>query len=424
MTIFKRIYYFFSRYVGSGERKVGLFFAKANERDNTQKIQDSLNHLLQRNVAVVNLWAEHRYKGYTYLNKRMRKQLYENLSLIKQDFETFSATGSIDAQRVIDYIAGRGIDTSMIRSKPDQLVYLVKIMQYLSPSRGKYVYRESSSFGRLLRNPMEETLEGDCNQIVTLYIALYSLKYDISDLQLTVFPGHVAIHFHGVDIETTSGQFAHYKKQEQVLTPVHEIVSINLLDTADINFDQSIVDPEVFLEAARLAYVVSSHRNLVKRNLEAAYNNTVRHLIEEGRYMQALGYAKQSTDLQLIEASVRGGVADAIKRDDYQEARKFSSYSQDKSSIGKVIDENEASYLFNNRKYEAAARLYKRLGLQDMVRQSYRGAYGEEQKKLKGAKSVADIKANAHTVRTMQKFAKASGDAGLQNHANGIAKYL
>ena len=60
---------------------------------------------------------------------------------------------------------------------------------------------ESSTFGKLLRNPNRESLIGDCNQIVTLYIALFALKFDVQLLQLKTYPGHVALHFDGIDVE-------------------------------------------------------------------------------------------------------------------------------------------------------------------------------------------------------------------------------
>ncbi len=424
MSIFGKIYYFFSRYTGPSERKADRFFSRVNERNAPHSIESSLIKLLQHDIAVINLWTEHRYKGYDYLTKQTRKQLYENLAAIQQDFTAFASTQTIDIKQVIEHIASKGVDTAAIRTMSDRLGYMMMIMRYLSPSRGKYVYHESSSFGRLLRDPTKEALEGDCNQIVTLYIALYAMKYDVTDLKLTLFPGHVALNFYGVDIETTNGQFAHYREKNQTVVPIHEIVSVNLLDTTDTNFTKSMVNPEVFLQAARLAYVVSSHRALVKHNLEAAYNNTVHHLLQQQNYTQALKYARQSTDHELIEVSARKGAMYAVKQHEFSDARQFASHSQSKQELIKVIDQNEAVYLFNAKQFEQAAKVYEHLNDKEMVKQSYYGAYAEEQKKLQGAKSVADIRAHSHTIRTMQRYARASGDAGLRNHADGLAKYL
>lgn len=424
MNFFRKIYYFFSRYTDPAERRVGKFFTRVNERDSPHKLEKSLVQLLQHDIAVVNLWTEHRYKGYDYLTKRERKELYENLAAIQQDFATFAAEQTPDVKRIIEHIASKGVDTTMLRTRQEQVAHIATIMQYLSPKRGRYIYRASSSFGRLLRDPTKEILEGDCNQIVTLYIALFAAKYDVTDLKLTLYPGHVALHFHGVDIETTNGTFAKYMKEEQITAPIHEIVSVNLLDTTDTNFEKSAVNPEVFLQAARLAYVVSSHRQLVKKNLEAAYHNVVRYLMKVQKYTAALTYARQSKSHELIEVAGRNGAVHAMEQRNFAVARTFAGAVQQKHELLKIIDSNEAAHLYNTKQYEAAAKLYGRLGQRDMAGQCYRGLYVGEQNKLSAIKTTADVKANASTIRMMERYAKLSGDAGLIKHAQSLAKYL
>lgn len=424
MTLISKIFYFFSRYTDPSERRVGRFFGSVTERDSPIKTEKKLVQLLQGDIAVINLWTEHRYKGYDYLTKAKRRELYRNLEAIKQDFVDFAAKTRVDSAQVLTHVASKGVDTAMLSTRREQLAYIAIIMRYLSPARGRYVYRASSSFGRLLRNPIQEVLEGDCNQIVTLYIALFAIKYDVSDLKLTVYPGHVALHFHGVDIETTNATFTRYDRPEQITTPIHEIVSINLLDTSDINYAKSAVKPEVLLQSARLAYAVSSHRQLVKKNLEAAYSNTVSHMLREQRHRQALEYARQSKDYELIEAAARSGTAHALKQHDFAGARRFAGYAQQKSELLRTIDSNEAGRLYSSRQFEAAARIYGRLGDKNMVQQCYRGLYGQEQSRLSGLKTVADIKAHAGVVRNLERYARQSGDQRLMRHAASLAKYL
>lgn len=424
MSIFQRIYYFFSQYVGPAERRVGRFFARVSETHSTHKIEKALIDLLQRDIAVVNLWTEQQYKGYEYLTKRTRKQLYDNLASIRQDFSAFAAAQTVDTDPLVKELAGKGANAAMLRMMSDRLRYIVCIMRYLAPKNGRYVYRESSSFGRLLRNPTKEVLEGDCNQIVTLYVALYALRYNVTDLQLTLFPGHVALHFCGIDIETTNGQFAHYDKEGQRHVPIHEIVSVNLLDTTDINYQKGAVRPEVFLQSARLAYVVSSHRSLVKQNLEAAYQNTVRAMIKSQRHQEALDYARQSKSFELIEVAAQNGASAAASRHDFVAARRFAGYSKRKQEIIAVINRNEAAYLFNAQRYQEAIALFERLKDADMVRRCYRGLYVQQQARLGGLKTVADIKAQAGTIRLMEKYARASGDRELTRHAATLTKYL
>ena len=424
MNIFQKIYYGLSRYTDPAERRVGRFFGRVNEKDSATRIEKKLLGLLQNDIAVINLWTEHRYKGYDYLKKRTRRQLYSNLKKIHQDFSQFAGANSVDPDSLIKRLAGNNIDTTQLRVQKDKLAYLMKIMRYLSPSQGRYEYRASSSFGRLLRDPTQEKMVGDCNQIVTLYLALYAAKYDLSDLQLTLYPGHVALHFCGVDIETTSGTFANYNKPDQTRVPVHEIVSVNLLDTTDTNFAKSAVNPEVFLQSARLAYIVSSKRKVVKSNLDIAYNNLVSHLFAIKRYSQALAYAKQSKNYQLIEASARNGMADSLRKKDFGSARKFAAASQDKTKLMGEIDRHEAAHLYKTKQYLAAAKMFERLKDKTWTGHSYRGLYVQEQSKLGQVKTVSDIKANASTIRNMERYAKLSGDRQLQKHVSSLTKYL
>ena len=89
-----------------------------------------------------------------------------------------------------------------------------------------------------------------------------------------------------------------------------------------------------------------------------------------------------------------------------------------------MIDHNEAAWLYNAKRYQEAIKIFERLGERQWVVNCYKALYHEEQKMLTGAKTVADLKAHAGTVRTMERYAKASGDAGLINHVQSLVKYL
>lgn len=424
MGFFRTIYYFFSRYTDPSERRVGKFFRRVDERTSPHRLEKSLVSLLQHDTAVIDLWTEYRYKGYTYLTKKTRKELYQNLAAIRDDFAGFAATQTVDIKQEISRIGELGVDTAKLRLYPDQLRHIVLIQRYLAPRRGLYTYRASSSFGRLLRDPTRETLEGDCNQIVTLYLALYAHAYPVGDLKLTLYPGHVALHFEGVDIETTNGTFCRYQKEGQRTAPVHEIVSVNLLDTSDTNFEKTNIHPEIFLESARLAYVVSSHRQLVKKNLEIAYHNVVNHLMKSAQYKKAFAYAKQSKDQELIAISSYNGALHHMRQQEFGRARDFAAYSLKKTELLRMIDHNEAAWLYNAKRYHEAITLFERLGERQWVVNCYKALYHHEQRALSGAKTVADIKAQAGTVRNMERYAKASGDSQLMQHAQSLVKYL
>ncbi len=425
MNMLQRLYYFFGPYTDKSERHVGKFFASVTEKQSPHSLEKRLVSLIQHDLAQVNLWTERQYKGYHYLTKRERRRLYENLQAIHDDFQAFISTQHSSLDEVLSRIRRTGADTVRVRDFSDQLMYIAAIQAYLSPARGRYLYRASSSFGRLLRDPRQEILEGDCNQIVTLYISLYALRYPVTDLQLMVYPGHVALHFQGVDIETTNGTFAHYASRKDVTyVPIHEIVSINLLDTTDTNFQRSLVNPEVLLQSARLAYVVSSHRQIVKKNLETAYQQTVQSLLRNQDYKKALTYARQSSSFELLELVSHNGAVFYIHQHDYQKARNFAHYSSKKQQLGRSIDQSEAAYLYNAHRYGEALKVYERLGDRDMTKQTYRALYVEAQTQLRGVKTVDQLKPHAGTIRTMERYAKASGDSELLRHVQSLVKHL
>lgn len=423
--MFSTIYYFFARYVNASERRVGRFFARVNERQLRSYTEKKLLELVQADVAAINLWTEHRYKGYHYLNKTARRRLYANLEAIYADFDEFMGTYHSDIQRTLNSIAALGVDTMKLRTMPEQLHYMVGIAQYFNPEKGRYIYRPSSSFGRLLHDPSKETLEGDCNQIVTLYIALYARKYHVSDLQLTLLPNHVALRLAGVDIEATTGKFAHYHEKGQKQAPIHEIVSINLLDTTDTHFAKSLVGAEVFLEAARLAYLVSSSRSLVEKNLGIAYRNAVHALLDKHHYKQALTYALESGQYELIEASAQGGAVYALNDGHFRDARTFAAKSSmRKAELLRAIDEHEAVHYFNTKHYEAALKIYKRLGMTAAARQCYEALYVQAQSQLGNPRTAQEQKGNARTIRRMERYARESGNSKLVEHVHSLTKYL
>ena len=424
MNKLQRLLYAFGPYTDPREKAIGRFFARIRENDNSKQTHRTLNRLLSQDIAAVNLWTEYRYKGYRYLTKSMRRDMYKNLEIIKADFETTSHDMQIDLEQILAQISDLGVDTTKLRQKSDQLQTFVQIMQYLSPANGRYVYRESSSFGRLLQNPAKQTLEGDCNQIVTLYISLFATKHSINDLELTVYPGHVALHLAGVDIETTNGQFAHYPRTDASKVAVEEIVSINLLDTSDAYLNKNTVPSEIFLEAARLAYILGSDRALVEQNLSAAYNNTVVQLMERQQYSAALKYAKQSKDQYLVQTAGHNGSIHALSAGKFAQARSFAAHSKKRTDLLRSINYNEGVHLYNSKKYQSAITLFQKSGHSDMVLRCYEGLYFEQQNLLKNAKTVDDIKKLATTVRKLHHYATKSQNTKLIQHAKSLMKYL
>ena len=404
MGLFSKLYYLFAPYVDHRERIVGTFFAGLTEHSAAPSTRARLHELLQSNIAVINLWTEYRYKGYNYLKKAKRRELYANLDSIAVDFDQFAraAGGELTRLRVLELLT-----------------------EYFAPARGVYQYRESSSFGRLLRNPATEPLVGDCNQIVTLYIYVYSRYHDVRDLKVRLLPGHVALHFDGTDIETTNGTFVHYDDRDGAeLQPVEEIVSINLLDTTDENFARNEVAPQDFLQASRFAFILSSERDIVRNNLDAAYGKLVSTLMQRHNYAQALKFAKQSKDMELLSVVGNNGAVYHMERHEYSAARRYAEHAVRRAELVKNSYHAEGIHHYQAGRYHDATTAFKRYGDESLVQKCYTALYVGEQKKLGGNLTTANIKQYAGTIRRMYSYAKKTGNKELLKHADGLRKHL
>lgn len=422
MGFIRSVFYFFSSYTDVRERAVGLFFKGLTEHNSQLQTRARLGDLLQRNMAVINLWTEYRYKGYRYLRKSQRKKLYVNLQLIADDFDYFYRNNPQSEEVVVSHIH-RLVPHAAV--DPERVVLLQALMDYFSPGRGVYEYRESSSFGRLLRDPSREKLVGDCNQIVTLYIYLYSRYHDVHDLQIRLLPGHVALHFGGIDIEATNGTFADYNDQrEGELLPVEEIVSINLLDTSDVYLSTHEVAAEDFLQASRFAFILSHNRDIVTRNLDAAYNRLVNSLMRRNNYGQALKFAVASHDVTLLSVVGHNGAVYEMEHHNYTAARRFAQHAPKRDELIRSSWRAEGAYHYQARRYHDAIKAFKNIGDQTLVSQSYEALFFEEQEKLGSNLTTESIKKYANTIKRMHVYAKKSGNRKLIEYIDGLKKHI
>jgi hypothetical protein len=422
MGLISSVFYLFTPYTDARERAVGRFFKGLTEHGDQTRARERLSSLLQTDIAVINLWSEYRYKGYRYLHKWRRRKLYANLQRIATDFDRLYQEEARPADAVVarihDIVPGAAVD-------PARAVLLQALMDYFSPGRGRYVYRESSSFGRLLRNPSHEKLIGDCNQIVTLYLYLYSRYYDVHDLKVHVLPGHVALHYGGIDIETTNGTFADYREREGgTVLPVEEIVSVNLLDTTDAYLSTHAVAPQDFLQASRFAFILSHDRPLAKHNLDVAYKQLVRGLMQRHNFKQALRFAEASRDRELLGIVGHNGAIHAMEQHNYKQARLFASYAADSDALIRQSWSAEGFHHYQERRYHDAIRAYKHIGDQTRVRQCYEALFFAEQNKLGSHVNSESIKQHAKTIKRMHGYAKKSGNKKLIEHTASLQKQL
>jgi len=309
----------FTPYVSFFEWKVDRFFTHVKSTDRLSDIKDDLLFLMRKNLIVTNIWMEKKFKGYQYLSKGKRKLMYENAQKISEKFLKFCETSKIDENFVRAEIKEK--DLTYPEGGTEKIVFLRNIAEFLKLGN-LYNYIATSSFGKLLNDPEKEKLEGDCNQIVTLYIYLFSLKYDINELNIKLLPEHVCLHFRNIDIEATNGTFVRYRESTDVL-PVTEIISTNMLDIPDFREEAVVISPRVMVKSAQLAYATSSLRSLVEKNLKIAYTNLGNSAYKANDFTAAIFYFEKSGDFEMLKSCY---------------AKEYNSLIERVSSVKTVVD--------------------------------------------------------------------------------------
>lgn len=328
----KWLFYTLSPYVNSFERKVDRFFQNVKSTDNIFAIQKDLLEMMQENLVVVNVWLEKKFKGYAYLTKKMRRKMYQDTLVIVAKFQKFCEQFAVDENNLKIKFSEQGIVYPS--GNTEQLKYLTCICAFLAPGV-YYEYIKTSSFGKLLKDPNKEKMQGDCNQIVTLYAYLYSLKFPLGDLQIKLLPEHVCLHFRGVDVEATAGTFMKYDKYDHLL-PITEIISTNLLDLNDFREDAQKISERAMVKSAQLAYAISSLKSLVEQNLEVAYHNLGVVAMKNNDFSTAIFYVSKMKNRELLPTVYHNACAHYTQMKDFDRARYYASESKDQELLKQV----------------------------------------------------------------------------------------
>jgi hypothetical protein len=405
MKFLKWFFGLFSPYVSPFERKVDKFFVNIKSTDSLASIKDKLLELMQENLMIVNVWLEKKFKGYLYLTKDARRQMYADTQLIIKKLEEFCAAHPVKVDDLKIFFKQQSFPFP--DGSEDKLVYLYQIMMFLEPEK-YYHYITTASFGKLLRDPNKVKLEGDCNQIVTLYIYLYSLKYPVTDLQIKLLPEHVCLHFREIDIECTNGQFAKYTENREVL-PSTEIISTNLLDLSDFREDIQTVTPDVIVKSAQLAYAISSLKTMVAKNLNIAYHNLAVSALNSHKFDSAIFYFEKAGDREQMINVYRNGAIYYFGLKDYKKALFYANKSGD-HELEKNIKYSHGVELYNNNSVDRALEIFSSLGDEKMKKACYQKQYNELVHEVAGVKTIQEAKNKKFVYQKMLTLAEKMGD--------------
>jgi hypothetical protein len=417
----------FSRYADHLEKKVDKLLWRVSFA-NLFETQRKVLTLMQENLVIVNLWLEARFKGYKYLKKSVRKRMYRHAERIGQVFLDFASKTPLDDAAVDRNLQNLGLSRPAVPDDFEKLKFITAIMLFLTPRAGRFEYLEGASFGKLLSDPdRQQKMIGDCNQIVTFYAYLFSLKYDIKDLEIKLMEKHVCLHFKGIDIEATAGAFAKYDKYLHLL-PVVELIPTNLLDVSDFRDKQIKVDPHSLLKAAHLADNLSTDRQIIGENLKVAYHNVAVDALNSNDFDMAIFFAEKAgagePEIQkLIAAALHNAVVFHVKAHNFSKARFYLSKSNE-YDLQKYVDENEAFYLFDQGSLDRARDIFARTGNDKMVKACWAKEYNKMQSRVAGLKDLASMKSHRYDYQKMLEIARKMDDYELVNNLSDLLRKL
>lgn len=416
---FIRLFSFFSPYAHPFERKADRFFKHIRASDGRLVTERKLGELMQENLVSLNLWMEKKYKNYVYLKKRVRRKMYENVEAMKQDFFRFCEKNPPDLGRLQSQF--ENLEVLFPGHLPEKIAHLACIMAYLRPGF-LYHYESASNFGKLLKNPTQESLIGDCNQIVTLYTYLYSLKFPISDLQIKLLPKHVCLHFQEVDIEATNATFQKYETFDYLL-PITELLSTNLLDVNDTDAKTQKIDERIVVKRAELAYLISSLRDVVDRNLKISYQNLGVSLLNQHQYESAIFYLEKINNPELLQNAYRNATIYFLNQNDFKKARYFARYCGD-TELERSLPHREGVYYYKKKSYNEALPFFKQVGDDRMVKACYQGQYNALVARIPQVKTLSEARAYRSTYQKLAELAHLAGNEEAEESVRKILKQI
>lgn len=411
MNIFQKLYWTFSPYTDPQEKKIARFFESALRESSAGLLEHELKTLMQEDLIRLNLYQERLFKGYKNITKWKRKRLYQNAFWLKSLFKNFVATSpNIHIPKALQ-------DLSVSQEKKHVLAC---ILQFLSPEQ-YYQYEKSAAFSKLLRDPRKETIIGDCNQICTLYLALYALKFSVSDFQVRILKDHICLHYQGIDIEATSGTITHYS--EGKILPVTELISTNILDVSDTSESQQKVSARNFAKAAKCVFAISSEKAIAQHNLFVAYHNLGTEALKRKRFEKAFAYFSKSHAPEQAQNVWKSAVKHFLQEKNFSKALSYAKKSQEKN-LRTIVLKNEALHLIEKKNYSKAQQKLSVIGDQKSLQFLWKKQLFELNESLKNCKKVSDFRQKKSTLKKMKSLAQKTHQSKIIAFCDNILKHL
>lgn len=412
MNILSRIYWFFSVYTDAVEKKMARFLEEVDRAASPGLLAVKLQTLLQQDMIRFNLYQEWKFKGYKHLRKSQRKKLYRNADKLKSAFleyyENHKETITIRK------------DLSQTSHSVEKQKYVACLMQFLSPHT-HYEYLESAAFSRLLRDPKQEKLIGDCNQICTLYLAMYAWKFPLSDWNIKLLPGHVCLHWGGIDIECTNATVHHY--DETTVQPIQEIITTNILDVSEAKQKKFTISPKNFALGAKFVYQISSNRDIAEKNLKAAYHNLAIEALEHQGFKNAAHYFQQAQEATQVENVWRQAVQTYLSQKKFSTALRYANYAMDKS-LRKTVIQQHGYDLLKRKNFSSALNKFRSIYDKDGEKSVLQQQLYDLNQQLSTCKTVADFKPKKSVLIKMRRLAEQVHNQDVLDFCHKILKQI
>ena len=327
-----KVYWFFSRFVNKDEKR--LYKILTSKHINHHKLME----LCQKDFMLVCVFLEYFTKGYVGLKKSKRRQIYSSLRRLEFDLMEFRRNKSFNLDN------------------PSEFFDMMLLFLHKS---GRYTYQESTFLGGMI-DP--ENLIGDCNQIVSLYVHLWRLFFDIRDLSIKLPKNHIVLSYKGSDIEATNGMRT-LKHANLDTLEISELLTVNILDISDAREKQITVNPDRILAGFNLAFALSSHMDVVKKNLLIAKNNMARAYLQNNKFKYAIKLFSETKNSKGLDSARKNACVFYVKKKKFYRALKFA-FNQE---LQKHVYSAWVEYDCQKHKYTRALKNSNRVGLQQYV---------------------------------------------------------
>ncbi|PID70845.1 hypothetical protein CSB37_00305 [bacterium DOLZORAL124_38_8] len=387
-------------YVDAFEKELDEFLC-AVPNLSSYEVRERVLRFMKRDFVRFSVYLEWKFKGYAQLKKSNRRELYRNADLIRADFQTFCETAGIESTKPAAVVQG--------------------LMEYLSP-QNHFLYQESSAFFGLLKNPQQEKLVGDCNQICSLYVALSTRYFLPTEWRIHLYDEHVALVFDGQELEATNGTMNQLGTGGKVL-PIESLVAVNVLDISEKNRRKFPIIPERFLQSAALVEALSPENPLAQKNMRVALHNMGLDLAKNHKFELAEQYFSRLQDKKLLENLYAQAVHFYIESSHYSKAEQWAQKSA-RESLRLLVWNKRGSEALKQRKYTNAKRYFEKAQQPENVQIVLETEMFDWYERVKNLTKLKDLKAQKSTIKKIYARAKEVHHEGMIDWCKNVLEQI